>query len=256
MGRDGEPVRDFYEAQDVDFGGVLPLCLDTLYSADLPDGSTGQTHKYELGLRLTREGIDPDGAHVIMHGSARLDDIVSLEFPNQMSVEGARRWLEYYAPDVIEDVDIALFEPSKEECEMLLRLKGMTGDISVPHDEQGSTLLRSMQALNIYTNSLFSFDVDVPYQLAVDGDAWQPDSEGTLQPAFVKGSTMSALNRVVWLSPEGGPDSLVRPHLAARFLGNTKDDPATDMFVPIDSVVSLKSYRYHYFVGYSDGIET
>lgn len=254
VGKEGEPVRDFYDTQEVDFGGVLPLCLDTLYAVDQPDGSTADMYKYELGLRLIREGIAPDGTYVLMHGSAKLDEIVSIEFPNQMSVEGARKWLEYYVPEVIQDVDIALLAPSKEECEMVLRLKDMTMDISVPHDEKGSTLLRTMQALNIYTNSLFDFDKEVPYQLAVNGDAWQPSDDGLLLPAFIQGSTMSALNRIVWLAPEGEPDGAVRPHVAARFLGNTKDDPATEMYVPVDSVTSLKSYRYHYFVGYNEGM--
>ena len=248
LGRDEDITYDFYEDHPMIFGGVLPIQIDTFvgnggYADD-------ELRKYHLELRLTREGITSEGGYVEMKGSADIDEIAGLEFPNSMSLDRAKKWLEFYKPDEIADVDVAIYTPSIEECEMTMRLGDIVIDARIPHDADNKYTIQTMQALNIYTNSLFSFDSDVPYQLTVEGEAWHCGAESLLTPASINGSTMSAIDRVVWLAAVSEPEYMLRPHVAVRFLGETKDDLAQEVHVPIAAIKDLWSYRHKYFVGY------
>jgi hypothetical protein len=251
-GSEGDPVRDFYEDETVIFGGVMPVQIETKYAFERTDDIDEDTHIYELQLHVTREAIDSDGKLVRLTGTAALDDIVSLEFPNLMSTDRARNWLAYYHPDDMDDIEVSLLNSCTEECEMLLRLSDSSVDIARPHRGDTELSLRSAQALNIYTNSLFTFDREAPYIISVSGDALQPDDDGGFQPTHITGTTMSSLDRIVWLAKDSESESVLYPHVIAHFLADDKDAKALEMMVPISSINSLKSCRYDYFVGYGD----
>lgn len=238
-----EVRSEFYEEHEMIFGGVLPVRV----GLEMAEGSL-----YQLELRLTREGLTSSGNIVMMLGSAKISEIASIEFPDMMSIERARKWLEYYNFEEFEDINVSLFEPSTEECEMVLKLKDIEINTVVSADKDHAHSTRTMQALNIYTNSLFDFDSDAPYGLTLDGEAWSSDSDGTLSRSYCSGATMSAIDRVVWLPKDDDHEHILTPHLAARFLGTTKDDSDTEIFVPICVVQQLRSYRYSFFTGYSD----
>lgn len=250
-GSEGESIRDFYEAHEMEFGGVLPVRVGAGNEYDDSNVLTEDLHNYVLKVRFVREGIATDGSLVTMYGTADVDEISSIVVPNMMSVPGAREWLDFYHPEYMQDIDVALLNPAVEECDMVMRLQDVSIDVKLPRDEDEQRIVRSMQALNIYTNSLFDFDQDAPYLLAVSGDAWQL-GDGNLEPAHISGSTMAALDRIVWLAEEGQPENILIPHLSARFLAESKDEPATDMFVPLKSVVALRSFRHDYFIGYPE----
>ena len=251
-GSDGEPVRDFFDTETVVFGGVMPVQMATRYGFERLDDDEDDHHTYELRLHVTREAIDSAGKVVHMVGTAAIDDVLSIEFPNVMSVERAKKWLSYYHADDLDDIEVGMLNPTAEECEMLMRLADITIDVGRPHKDVDHLTLRSVQALNVYTNSLFTFDKDVPYLLQVDGPGWQPDKDGALQPAYLSGRTMSSLDELAWLAADEQPETVVLPHVAARFQSEDKDEPPIRMLVPISSIVSLRSFRYDYFVGYTD----
>ena len=243
----GSMKRDFFESHPMKFGGVLPVVTRVIHSSgSLLDEDL---KVYQLELRLIREGITTEGKLVTMHGSAKVDEIASIEVPNKMSALRARAWLEYYKNDELSDIEGARFKPSKEECEMVQRLASIEIDSRIPHDEKDEYTLQTMQALNIYTNSLFNFDKDVPYDLSVKGEAWYEDKDGNLKAAIIGGTTMASVDRLVWLGNDRDEHTLM-PHLAAKFLGTTKDDEPTSFYVPISIVKHFRSYRYNYFIGY------
>lgn len=246
-GNTGAAVREFYESEEMMFGGVFPVEIDTLYSFD--NENHEDLHKYKLCVRFAREAISSDGQRVELYGTAEVDDILSITFPNMMSVEGAREWLNYYHADCVQDIDVALLNPGIEECELAIRLRDIEADVLLSKEDDEDTHLRSMIALNIYTNDLIQFDSDVPYELSVEGAAWSPEGT-TLERSYISGTTIVAVDRIVWLTADEGSEHKYYPHLATRFLSESKDEPDTDMLVPLSSVKSFKSFRYNYFVGY------
>lgn len=135
---------------------------------------------------------------------------------------------------------------------MTMRLKDLEFDARLPHDKENTYTVRTTQAFNVYTNSLFEFDKDAAYHMKVSGEAWQPSANGLVIPTEATGATMVAVDRLIWLAKNGSPDHIVKPHVAVRFLGTTKDDPDVEMYIPVSSIISFTSYRYAYFTGYQD----
>lgn len=82
----GELTRgDFYEDHEMEFGGVFPVRINT--ESNSMQYLDGELHKYRLELRLSREGLTREGKRLFMNGTAKLDDIAGIEFPDAMSVE-------------------------------------------------------------------------------------------------------------------------------------------------------------------------
>jgi hypothetical protein len=247
IGVDGRATQEFYEDENMQFGGVMPVRMESVYLDE-------DQHIYLLKLMLTREAVDMNGHRVLQQGTAKVDDISSIILPDMLSANTAKKWLEYYHPEYIEDIDVALLNPSNEECEMVMRLKDLVFDMKRYSHDTPERMLRSAQAMNVYTNNLFKFDKEVPYQLSVDGDALSLDDDGNLEAAYVKGSTMAAVDRVIWLSAQDEDGYVVRPYLAVSLLDESKDVQGNAVRVPLQSIVDLKSYRYSYFVGYSENL--
>ena len=244
---------DFYEDHEMEFGGVLPILLESMPSSG--DYKDDKLHQFRLELRLIREGLTPEGKRILMRGSAKLDEIASIDFPNMMSVERAYRWLDFYKTDELQEIEADLLNPSSEECEMVMKLAGLTIDGRLPHDVGDGHALSTAQALNIYLESLFSFDKDSPYELSVNGEAWSIERNGDLIASAISGTSIAAVDRIVWLAKCNELSYLLSPHIAVRFLGTTKDDAVNLMYVPLDSVDQFRSQRHSYFVGYPTEIK-
>ena len=238
---------DFFEDEPVTFGGTMPV------PTDVPIGTAigeDELHPYELHMLVTREALDGEGNLIYMTGSASVEELASIEFPQMMSAERARKWLEYYHAEDIEDIDVDLFAPSKEECEILQRLNGHSVDIGAVHRLDPELMQRSAQALNLYTNTYLTFDQDVPYLMKVDGAVWEQDANGDHEPTYVKGKSMVKLDRMIWTQRSGEDDAVVYPHVVAKLLTESLTDPERWVVIDIAGIKGLSSFRYDYFIGY------
>ncbi|HEY0965274.1 MAG TPA: hypothetical protein VGE13_02220 [Candidatus Saccharimonadales bacterium] len=241
--------REYHENQDVQFNGVIPTMLDQSW-----DENGQPVHKYELRIQLIKEAIIPneESSYRPLTGSARVDDIISLEFPNMMSPERARHWLEHYHADEIEEIDTQLLNPSDEECEMVCRLTNMKVDCGEAHQDDEMFAIRSSQALDIYTNSLFSFDKDMPYDAVMHGDGWTVYEDGETAPSEISEPTRAPIkiNRVAWVSSQNN-ERVLEAHLDVHILTDDKDGLGYHILLPLTTVKSLHSLRYAYFGGYN-----
>jgi hypothetical protein len=247
-GANAEVITDYYSGTAIEFGGALPV-VRTLEDDNTEAGLS--INKYKLGLRLVKHGTSHDGSLSVLEGVASVEDILSIEFPNQMSMERARNWLAYYHADEMQDIEIALFRESEEECEMVRRLAEVAVDVCGPHRGDLDMTSKSSQALNLYTNSLFTFDREVPYIVGVNGFAWEPQADGTLTEAYANGKTMAVVDRVLWLQPVNSSESTasVKAYLSVNFLHADKDAVPSHLYIPIEGLTTFESLRHAYFHG-------
>lgn len=241
---EGEAKAEFYEDQEVEFRGVLPIKISGESYGDVDEGN------YELQLKLVREGITPDGQYISMHGTAKVSDIVAIEFLELMSQARATKWLDYYHGDDVQDIDTSLLNPSIEECENTLRLTECAVDVGLPHKGDTTMMHRSRQALEIYSNGIVTFDQRAAYFLTVEGSALRADSGGGLEEVEIVGATMAAVNRLSWHATVEDEPHILRPCLEVEFLNEDKDVAPIELTVPIASIHSFTSSRYSYFIGY------
>ncbi len=251
-GSDGTPTKEFYEDEYLVFNGVMPAELESIYVLDEKTDTLVEHHTYKLRLQLIREALDKDGKITKLKGVADIDDVISLQIRDTISVEGARKWLSYYHADDIDYIEIDLFNEAREECEKALRLGEHTVDVGGPHKGDEAMALRSSQALNAFTNSLISFDTDAPYLLQVEGYVWDPGASGAIEPSYAKGKQIAVVEKIVWLRPVGETRQIVVPHIATRLLHENAQTPSTSLLIPLSIVTSLRSYRYDYYVGYGN----
>lgn len=254
-----EPIRSYYEEQSVQFRGIVAQrvairSVDTGGSIDILDDSGGATESiFELRVGITREGIDAEGNLLQMSGSFGLDDMIRLEFDHIMSVERAQKILQYLAPELIDDIDVRLLNPSLEECEMVMRLADLSLDLQAigKMDEEQTSF--TMGALANYTNSLFSFDEDVPYIVYLDGQGWSLDEVTGSQAAMVQAGGLVKIERILWISAPSDEDEVVRPAIEMYYLADDKDTPPPHhLIMPIDTIVGFRSVRHEYVYGYDN----
>lgn len=249
-GVEGSLERSFFEDETIRFNGVMPQQLESEHRYVEETDSYEEYHTYNLRLQVWRESLDNNGKIVHLKGVAEVADVLSLEFPDVLSVAGAKKWLAYYHPEDIDYVDIDLYADGREECEVALRLAEHSVDLVTPYESDDKMVLRSMIALNVYTNSLISFDPSAPYVLTVDGEAWFPTSQGTMEPGYAGGTQMAAIEKIAWLQPVGESRQILTPHLHTRLLNETKDTPDTHVVIPVSAIKRLRSSRFEYFYGY------
>lgn len=237
--------REYYRSQDVVFEGVLPVPLD--------DEGDDQLQRYELQIKLVRDAILYDDEHTEaqkLSGLARLDDIVSLEFPpHMMSQARAQHWLEYYHDDEITEIDMRILNLDGDECDIVHQLEDMTIDCKTPHAGDSELIHRSLQALDIYTNSLFSFDQQMPYDVYIGGNVWSIAADGSLHEAEITGVLHAPVKiaRVLWRPAFEGGEYAICAHLDMSLLTPDKDAPSYRLLVPVDAVEAIASFRQLYF---------
>lgn len=243
--------RDYYEDQEVVFQGVLPVPIDQAW-----DDDGNEIHKYELYIQLMREGIASDemSTRVQLTGRAKVDDIITLEFPGMMSNDRAQHWLEYYHADDVDEIDTLLLKPSNDECEMVTRLAEVVVDARAAHAGDKALITRSVEALNIYTNSLFSFDKDMPYSATVQGDGWVMNDDGKTAPGEVGEPSAMAItvSQLIWVNVCEEEKGILRPHLDARIQTPDKDIPGYHILLPLTGIKDFRSFRGMYFASHNE----
>jgi hypothetical protein len=244
------PFTEMYYDHEAISNGFIPARLDadmTDNDEDTPDG-TQITHPYEIRLQFHYEKINADAERVFSYGSAALDDIYKLEFDEVMTVERARAWLSYYYAEVIDEIDVALLNSATDECEMVMMLSESMYDLSMTGSLRDDDDEKTKEALNMYTDSLFVFDQEMPYQISVDGRIWVvDDDERILRPGKVEGTTFTQVKRMVWDNSPGDEDFQLSPHIELVTITNDKDEPGGHLIVPLSSVTNLQSLRRMHF---------
>lgn len=242
-----QPIVNYYENQDVTFRGV---CALSKHGSEYEQGQLivdEDEALYELRIGFIREGIDKSGELLTLTGSARVEEITSLEFNEMISPERARLWLEHFYSDFIDEIDVLMLNPSLEECEMVMRLKDL--ELTLPDDDMDMAAISKM-ALTVYVESLFTFDDDMPYAITASGEAWDFTDYGAVETQTIDASSLAKVYKIIWQPGVGDEDNVVRPLLDVAFLGADKDSDPLHMLVPLNIVEDFASLRYDYFYGY------
>lgn len=241
MTADAIPVRSYYEDDEMVFKGVGPHEMYHDYDTD--------NRYYELRILLEREAIDDDGKLIALRGTSTLDEVASLEFKGSMSVLRARRILELHAPQLIEEIDLALLNEAETETELLCRLEHIVADDGIFAGFDDTALAELIQALDIYTNSLLTYDSGAPYHVRVEGDIWLAREDDIVAAIIHNSSKLARINRVAWgRMSEDGPRT-VRPLLDLYLLASGKDEKETHIYVPFSTVKQLSSIRHMFYSG-------
>jgi len=239
--------KDYYENQTVSFRGVLA------HAREFGEPSGDEPTWYDLRIGLIREGLDSRANHLIMNGSARIDDIISFEFEEFMSPERARGWLEYHFPDMISDIDHEVFKEATDECERIMRLAEYEWKLTdTPHGEDEAFLHKTKAALQVYLASLFSFDRQLGYELFADGSAWLHHRSGELQWVQFTAGALATVKSVEWEAAPEDDDDVVRPHLRMLLHHDDMDDAPIELTVPLTSIDHLGSIRATFYKSLED----
>lgn len=253
-GDKAETIVDYYDGMMVEFGGVLPIeeSERVKYGAN-DDGSDQTEHTYMLGLRFILHGKSAAGISHAIEGAASIEDIIALGFPDNMSLEGARKWLAYYHATDLEDLELDLLNNTEDECRALMELAGHAVELGARNGTDDWSIRQSTQALDLHTNSLISLDRHVPYTLSVDGFAWDILAGGGREQAYAYGTnTIAGIHRISWLPSANGTDNILMPHANVDFYGEDRVAPVRTMAVPIAAFTDLQSLRRQYFASDSD----
>lgn len=120
----------------------------------------------EIGMGMHYIGVDIDKAHV--------------KFPEDISFEHAKIWLEVYAPDIINSIDELIGQNDiKNAADAIMALRDLDVSIIEEHADPGELKI----CLQAYLSSVLSIDVEVPYVIGIDGIVIQTDEQGNLEVA-------------------------------------------------------------------------
>ena len=241
-------VPGFYESQNVVFHGVAPRFSASNTIDEVRDGS----RMCELILLFGSEDINYEGEAYTTTAIGTVYDIDNIEFYHTMSPERAKLWLEHYLPDEIAKIDEMISSPGREECELVMRLKGMQINLRQLHEVDEATIILTENALTAYLESIISFDQEVPYLVTVSGRVWILVEDNTAERFDLEAKSIAKINRIIW---QCGPDDdfgIVRPILEAEFLAPEKDLAGSPLLVPLAVVDDIQSIRYDFFHGYPD----
>ena len=175
-----------------------------------------------------------------------------------MSSERARRWLEYYYTDVIDDVDQSIGNSNAvQEADIVLELAGYVWDLSKSPSgvEPGSEALKKMKsAFQVYVESLFNFDPSVGYSVHIDGCVWL-EGEDSYIPTGLKASAI-ATEMSIHVDNDAleSNELILKPHLKMVLHDDDKDKIPMKALVPIDSIVALSSIRANFYSQLNESI--
>lgn len=233
------PETTFHDDSLVYFNGAVPV----------PVGDTGESEDdkalYRLDLCFKKLDTDIEGDTVTLSGSCNLDQLVSLEFEEFMSVERSISIIETLQPALIEDIDDIMFN-SGTDIERIIKMRGLSFDPESIGDAGETTLLQ--KALRVYTNNTLSIDAQVPHGLSIDGDLWLiQDNEPKI--ATTQSDFLSLIDSISWgTSPTKGNDHMV-PLLTARLYQPYKSLDDMIVHIPIDSISRIESIRHQFYSG-------
>lgn len=238
-----EPIESYYESQQIKFNGAIAQVLNVDESSDQ------EKYLCQLTLSIFTEVITNEAERVVVHGTAGVVDTVELEVPGHMSTERARRLLECYYPDIIDDIDVAVCNSGTHDAaSIVMNLKDHDWSLD---DLQGgmdtAEIPRIKRAFEVYMGSLFQFDSAIGYTVAIEGATWLEKGNGYIAASV----GAEAIATEVSLRLEDGPQDesmlTMRPHLYARLHSEDEMNGTFCVLVPVDSLQSIESIRHRYF---------
>jgi hypothetical protein len=231
----------YFEDEVVIFGGVSVGKID----APQTTIKLGPDEAFcELRVVFQRECIDHRGEVVYLTGHAQAEEVASLEFPSAMSFDRSWWILEELQHDLREDIDIAIYADTDDECVRALNLGGL--EYSLIGDEEIDNLMKG--ALDRYTNTLLLFDKRNGYDFKLEGRAWMLDESGEFVPSKVEGQSLAEVQGVAWAEKPGDSTILV-PQLCLVVCPDTIQEDAEFIHLraPIDTLKQLRSLRRLYY---------
>ena len=238
-----EPVTDYYENEDMVFRGIVARQLEDYDSNSVTDDAC----LYELRIGLIREGISSSLDVLNMHGSAMVDEIFSLEFDRFMSPERARSWLEYFCPEVIDDIDECLLNANvANEAELVIALTGSCWElntVAVQNSSDEKMLPKIKAAFQVYIESLFQFDSAIGYGVEIDGATWLKKDQNYIAAGIEASALATKVTLMLDNDPFQDDEWVVKPHLKMTLHDDDKDETPLEVLVPVDSVADFVSIR-------------
>lgn len=237
--------RSYYDAQNMVFNGVCAVPQDSIFVRE--NTTKGEEMEYELRVSLICEAINSQGEIVKLLGTVSINDIISLEIPGFMSTERAHRWLEYYYPEMIAEIDINLLNlETDNECELLNALRGFACDLNqmIGDKELHS---RTKEAFRVYFDSLFNFDRYVGYGVSIDGEGYILNENAPSEQAHITAYGIASNVLIRMEDAPSDPSEILRPHVQMTYHMEDKDDRVYQLLIPLDSVKEIMSLRRHFF---------
>ncbi len=237
------PIESYYESQGVKFNGVIAQILPT------DESSEQEEYFCQLKLSLFTEVITKQAERLVMHGTADVSDVVELEVSGHMSVERARRLLECYYPDIIDDIDVAVCNSiTPDAASIVMNLKDHDWSLGSLQDAiDGTEIARVKRAFEVYMGNLFKFDSVVGYAIVIEGATWLKKGNNYIGASV----SAKAIATDTSLQLEDGPEDesalTMRPHLCAKLHSEDEEIGALGVLVPVDSLKSIESIRSRYF---------
>jgi len=243
--------KNYYEQMDMIFGGVSVFKED-----DSPRSYDDDTvlSQVKFQIKLQREGIHTESYEVLtMVGAADASDIISIENDYGMSYERAQAILEYYYPDLIDDIDaILLNSENLSESELVKKIASLEVDVNSINDggkKEASLQAKSkiMLALDIYTQNIFDFDRESTHGAVVNGLIYVKNQDGKFEIFSVDSRLLLSSLCLVW---EDAPDDDVhtlRPHVRGIIMHADRYEESDVALIPLTIIKDIASARSSFF---------
>ena len=243
----GELVRRRIEEAHVVSNGFTMLS-----SLEDDEGVTLSEPKTRLALLFREQLFAADGT---LQGECpiamSLDELESIRFEANMSLEQAQAILDYYVPEFRTEIDEAILG-SDDEIEAVMKLQNAVWDVSIVGDD--SALIA--KAISVYLEMSLRFD-ELPYVIpAVHADMYVFDDSGmAYAPADVELTTptMITINRLVFVSPileeDGEETYTLTPQLDCWLHMDHQAESSPRILLPLETIDDLRSLRESFYGG-------
>lgn len=171
--------------------------------------------------------------------------LVDVDFPNIMSAERARAWLQEFYPDLINEIDERLLNHDGDSATSILALRGL--DLT-PLDASGDMIMRSCQALHHYLNSVIEPDSVLPYAVSCEGYVAFPEPDGETSFMYLKNKCdLMNLEQISLYQFPGDDNELkIRIVLVGQTAGEDEGKYA-DVVVGVDSITDMHTVWSLYY---------
>ena len=171
-----------------------------------------------------------------------LDEVI-IEFSSP-SLERSKAWLELSYPDTMNEIDLAVFNAEENLDASLLSLASVELDLDGVDDVD---LLG--RCLKVYVNEITPVDYGIPYGMYFEGVAFSRDIHDPekFNKIELDVSVLAYVLGVRLVNVTNNGKSMIIFGIDVSVVGENRDDPNTELLVPLKSVAALKSIRDGYY---------
>lgn len=243
--------KNYYEQMDMIFGGVSVFKED-----DSPRSYDDNTvlSQVKFQIKLQREGIHTESYDVLtMVGAADTSDIISIENDYGMSYERAQAILEYYYPDLIDDIDtILLNSENLSESELVKKIATLRVNVSAINDggkkeANIQTKTKITLALDIYTQSIFDFDKESTHGALVNGLIYIKNQDDKFEIFFVENKLLLSSLCLVWEDAPEDDVHTLSPHIRGILMHADRYEESDLALIPLSTIKNIASARSSFF---------